>query len=182
MINAPKKKILSGAKAIALVGITAATVECGKLALTALPNVEIVTLLLALYGYVFGWYGVLSAVVFVSIEPLIYGFGTWLPAYFIHWPLVAIVFMLLGKIKLKNRWIITAVALALTFLFGVLTSLIDVGLLTGNFDRFFYRFGVMYARGIVFYAIQIACNAVLFPLCFNFLADKLLLIRKQFFR
>ena len=182
MINAPKKKILSGAKAIALVGITAATVECGKLALTALPNVEIVTLLLALYGYVFGWYGVLSAVVFVSIEPLIYGFGTWLPAYFIHWPLVAIVFMLLGKIKLKNRWIITAVALALTFLFGVLTSLIDVGLLTGNFDRFFYRFGVMYARGIVFYAIQIACNAVLFPLCFNFLADKLFVIRKQFFR
>ena len=182
MINAPKKKILSGAKAIALVGITAATVECGKLALSALPNVEIVTLLLALYGYVFGWYGVLSAVVFVSIEPLVYGFGTWLPAYFIHWPLVAIVFMLLGKIKLKNRWIITAVALALTFLFGVLTSLIDVGLLTGNFDRFFYRFGVMYARGIVFYAIQIACNAVLFPLCFNFLADKLFVIRKQFFR
>ena len=182
MIKAPKKRAISGAKAVALVGITAATVECGKLALTALPNVEIVTLLLALYGYVFGWYGVASAVVFVSIEPLIYGFGTWLPAYFIHWPLVAIVFMLLGRIKLKNRWIITAIAVALTFFFGVLTSIIDVGLFTGNFDRFFYRFGVLYARGIVFYAIQIACNAVLFPLFFNFLADKLSTIRKQFFR
>ena len=182
MKEAPKRRALSGAKAIALVGITAATVECGKLALSALPNIEIVTLLLALYGYVFGWYGVAAAVVFVSIEPLIYGFGTWLPAYFIHWPLVALVFMLLGRLNIKNRWIITAFALVATVLFGVLTSLIDVGLLSGNFDNFFYRFGVYYARGIVFYALQLACNAVVFPLCFRFLVDKLSRIRAQFFR
>ena len=137
--NAPKRRVLSGAKAIALVGITAATVECGKLALAAIPNVEVATLLLALYGYVFGWYGVLSAVVFVSIEPLIYGFGTWVVSYYIYWPLVALVFMILGKIKLKNRWLLTAAALGLTFFFGVSTSLIDVGLLSGNFDNFFYR-------------------------------------------
>ena len=182
MIKAPKRRVLSGAKAIALVGVTAATVECAKLALSALPNVEVVTLLLALYGYVFGWYGVTAAVVFVSIEPLIYGFGTWLPSYFIYWPLVAIVFMLLGKIKLKSRWLITVVAVGLTFLFGILTSLIDVGLLSGNFDNFFYRFGLYYARGIVFYAIQIACNAVLFPCFFLFLADKLSVMRRQFFK
>ena len=182
MISAPKGRALSGAKAIALVGITAATVECGKLALSAIPNVEVVTLLLALYGYVFGWYGVLSAVVFVSIEPIIYGFGTWVVSYYIYWPLVAFVFMLLGKIRLKNRWLLTLAALVLTFFFGVLSSLIDVGLLSGNFDNFIYRFGVYYARGIAFYAIQIACNAVLFPLAFNFLADKLSVMRRQFFK
>jgi len=181
MISAPKGRALSGAKAIALVGVTAATVECGKLVLSALPNIEVVTLLLALYGYVFGWYGVLSALVFVSIEPLIYGFGTWLPAYLIYWPLVALVFMLLGKIKLKNRWLITAVAVGMTFLFGLLTSLIDVGLFSGNFDNFLYRFGVYYARGIPFYAIQIACNAVLFPCFFLFLSDKLAVMRRRFF-
>ena len=178
----PKRRVLSGARAIALVGITAATVECAKLALMALPNVEIVTLLLALYGYVFGWYGVLSAFVFVSIEPLIYGFGTWVVSYYIHWPLVALVFMLLGKMKIKNRWLLTAAALVLTFGFGVLSSLVDVGLLSGNFDRFFYRFGVYYARGIVFYAIQLACNAVLFPLAFGFLAEKLERLKRQFFK
>ncbi len=178
---APKRRVLSGAKAIALVGITAATVECAKLALSALPNIEVVTLLVALYGYVFGWYGVLSAIVFVSIEPIIYGFGTWVVSYYIYWPLVALVFMALGKARLKNRWLLTA-ALGLTFFFGVLTSLVDVGLLSGNFDNFLYRFGVYYARGIVFYAIQLACNAVLFPLAFNFLADKLSRLRGQFFR
>lgn len=182
MINAHKKRAISGARAIALVGITAATVECGKLALAALPNIEIVTLLVALYGYVFGWYGVASAVVFVSIEPLIYGFGTWLPAYFIYWPLVAVVFMLLAKMRVRNRWLLTAAAVVLTVFFGILTSLIDVGLLSGNFDRFFYRFSVYYARGIVFYAIQIACNAVLFPLVFRFLADKLSMMRARFLK
>ncbi len=182
MENAPKRRALSGAKAIALVGITAATVECAKLVLSALPNVEVITLLLALYGYVFGWYGVTAAVVFVSIEPLIYGFGTWVVSYCIYWPLVAFVFMLFGKIRLKNRWLLTVAALGLTFLFGVITSLIDVGLLSGSFDNFFYRFGIYYARGIVFYAIQLACNAVLFPLVFNFLADKLEKIRRQFFK
>lgn len=182
MKSAPKRRVLSGAKAIALVGITAATLECAKLALSAIPNVEVVTLLLALYGYVFGWYGVLSAVVFVSIEPIIYGFGTWVVSYYIYWPLVAMIFMLFGKIRLKNRWLLTAVALVLTFFFGVLSSLVDVGLLSGNFDNFLYRFGVYYARGIVFYAIQLACNAVLFPLAFNFLADKLSRLRAEFFR
>lgn len=182
MISAPKGRALSGAKAIALVGVTAATVECGKLVLSAVPNVEVVTLLLALYGYVFGWYGVLSAVVFVSIEPLIYGFGTWVVSYYIYWPLVALVFMLLGRIKLRNRWLITAVAVGMTFFFGLLTSLIDVGLFSGNFDNFLYRFGVYYARGVVFYAIQIACNAVLFPCFFIFLSEKLSVMRRQFFK
>ena len=61
---------ISPARNIALVGIMAATVECAKLALAFLPNVEVVTLLLALYGYVFGYLGFAAAIVFVSIEPL----------------------------------------------------------------------------------------------------------------
>ena len=178
MIKAPKGRAISGAKAIALVGITAATLECAKLALSALPNIEVVTLLVALYGYVFGWYGLLSAVVFVSIEPLIYGFGTWVVSYYIYWPLLALTFMLLGKIKIKNRWLLTAAALAMTFFFGVLTSLVDVGLLSGNFDNFFYRFGIYYARGAIFYTIQLICNAVIFPLLFKFMAGKLGKIKK----
>lgn len=171
----------SPARAIAFVGISAATVECAKLALAALPNVEVVTLLLALYGYVFGLWGVLSAVVFVSIEPLIYGFGTWVASYVIYWPLVALVFALLGRFCVRGRIKITAVAVLLTVFFGVLSSLIDVGLLSGFFDNFLYRFGIYYARGIIFYAIQIACNAVLFFFLFDFLRDKLLRIKRSFF-
>ena len=174
-----KRKTLSTAKIAALVGICAATLECGKLVLAVIPNFEVVTLLTALYSYVFGWIGVLSAVVFVCIEPLIYGINTWIISYFIYWPLVAVVFMLLRRAKIKNRWILTAAAVGLTVFFGVLTSLIEVGLFSGGFDNFLYRFAIYYARGIVFYAVQIGCNALLFPLLFNYLADKLSIIRQK---
>ena len=56
-------KAMSAAQKVALVGIMAATVECGKLVLAAVPNVEVVTLLLAIYGYAFGWLGILAAAV-----------------------------------------------------------------------------------------------------------------------
>ncbi len=162
---------------VVLVGILTATIECAKLVLSFLPNVEIVTLLCALYGYVFGVWGVLSTVIFVTIEPLIWGIGSWIISYYMYWPLIALVFWLLGGMHVRNRVILTATALALTLWFGVLTALVDVGLFSGSYDRFFYRFGIYYVRGIVFYAIQLACNAVTFPLLFRPLADLLKQLR-----
>ncbi len=164
---------------IALVAIMAATIECGKLALSFLPNIEVVTLLTALYGYCFGYLGVIASVVFVCIEPLIYGFGTWTVTYFLYWPLVALVFMLLARARVRSRWPATLVTVLLTVWFGVLSSLVDIGLFSGNFDRFFYRFSIYYSGGFLFYAIQIATNAVLFPLLFNFLRDRLINIQKH---
>ena len=104
----------------ALVGMMAATIECAKLILAAIPNVEAVSLLIALYSYVFGWAGVLAAFVFVCIEPLIWGMGTWLVSYLIYWPLLALVFVFLGKMRIKNRFAITGVVTLLTFFFGIL--------------------------------------------------------------
>jgi hypothetical protein len=161
------------ALSLALVGIMAGILECSKLILSFIPNVEVVTILSALFGYVFGWIGVLSTVVFVCIEPLIWGFGTWMISYFIYWPLVSLVFLFLSRLRVKNRWLLTLAALILTAFFGVLTSLVDLGLFSGFFDNFIQRFIVYYARGAVFYLIQLICNAVLFPLLFPFLSDKL---------
>ncbi len=158
---------------VVLVGIMAATVECGKLALAFVPNVEIVTLFLALFSYAFGGLGLAAALIFVCIEPLIWGFGTWVVSYFIYWPLVSIVFFVLGRIKLKNRLAVTLIVAVLTFLFGVLSSLIDIGLLSGFFENFFERFLVYYARGLVFYVVHIVSNIIMFFFLFNFLLVKL---------
>ncbi len=173
VMNKGKHYTLSVAKKTALVGIAAATVECGKLALSALPNIEVVTLLCALYGYAFGGLGVLIALVFVCIEPLIYGVGTWLPLYFIYWPLVSFIFMLLGRKKIENRLVLTSFAVVLTVIFGLLSSLIDVGLFSGYFDNFLYRFGIYYIRGLPFYIAQILTNALLFPTVFLPFSKKL---------
>ena len=179
-ISRDKKRRGSAARHIALVGIMAATLECAKLALSFLPNIEVVTLLTALYGYTFGIYGAMAALVFVSIEPIIYGFGTWVVSYYLYWPFVSIVFMILAKIRVKNRFILTGVSLLLTVWFGVLTTLIDIGLFSGFFDNFWYRFGVYYLRGIPFYIAQLVSNAVLFPLLFKYIAKKLELFKRTF--
>lgn len=174
-----KKALASPAKMIAFVGIAAATIECGKLALSFMPNIEVVTLLTALYGYVFGWAGVCAAAVFVCIEPLIYGINSWVITYFIYWPLVAFVFMMLRRARVKNRWILTLTAVGLTVLFGILSSVIDTAVMLGVNEHYFTNLVIYYARGVVFYAVQIACNAVVFPLLFTFLADKLKMIKRN---
>ena len=161
------------ARAVALVGIMAATIECGKLVLSFLPNIEVVTLLCALYGYVFGVYGIIASVIFVLIEPMIYGIGSWIVTYIIYWPLVATVFMLLRKSNETRRLAITLSALGLTMFFGVLSSLVDTAFLLGINENYFANLCIYYARGSVFYLIQLVTNAVVFPTLFPFLPKKL---------
>lgn len=169
-----------GAKKVALIAIMTATIEAGKLALSAIPNVEVVSLLCAVYGYVFGLIGVVSIVLFVGIETLIWGVNTWVLSYLIYWPTVCMIYWLLGRLKVKSRLIITAVIVVLTVFFGVLTSLVDVGLFSGFWDNFWQRFAIYYSRGIVFYVVQIACNAIVFPLLFLPLAKVLTKFKDKF--
>lgn len=178
-MHTDSKNRLSGAKALALVGLMAATVECGKLALSFLPNIEVVTLLLALYGYVFGWYGVSAAVVFVCIEPMIYGFGPWLLTYMIYWPAVAVAFMFLARLRVKKVWVITLLAILLTMSFGIISSVVDVMFYLGINKHYFANLIIYYARGVVFYVVQVACNAVLFLTVFSHLSRKLELLKTR---
>ena len=172
-------KDINTPKLIALVAIMAASVSCAKLALAFLPNVEVVTFLLAIYSYVFGFAGVLATVVFVAVEPLIWGFGAWVITYILYWPSLALVFCLLGKSRKGTKWLSTGIAVAATLLFGIISSVIDVLFLTGITPYFFRNFALFYARGLTFYAIQLVCNAVLFFSLFEFIAKKLDKIKKQ---
>lgn len=171
------KKIKFNTTAVALVGIMTATIECGKLVLSFLPNIEVVTLLCALYGYVFGWLGVAAAFVFVCIEPLIYGIGGWVITYALYWPAVAIIFAFLGRKKIKKRVALAAVAVGLTVLFGVLSSFVDAAFYLGINKYFLKNFCLYYVRGIGFYIVQILCNATVFMTLFSLLSDKLLRIK-----
>ena len=75
----------------------------------------------------------------------------------------------------KKHWDIV------TYLFfGVLTSLVDVGLFMGAFDNFWQRFGIMYARGIPFFATHVVSNFALFLLCYKPLCKALTKTKKQF--
>ncbi|MBQ2794206.1 MAG: hypothetical protein IJF05_05880 [Clostridia bacterium] len=172
-----EKRNNSFVRAVCRIGLMAAAIECAKLVLASLPNIEVVTLFIAVFSFVFGWEGLVATVIFVAIEPLIWGFGTWLISYLIYWPLVAVVFWLLGRLTFRRvlvkAAVATALAVLLTVFFGVLTSLVDIGLFSGRFDNFFARFAVYYARGAVFYLLQIGTNAVVFPILFHSMTTKL---------
>ena len=172
-----KSKAKYNAALIAVSAMFAALLVGGKETLAVLPNIEAVTLLVALCAYVWGAIVVFPAVnVFIVVDMAIWGVNTWIISYFIHWNTVAIVFWLLGKISFKHKavevTVATLAAAVLTTLFGVLTSAVDtlVGF-TGkgffvDFDDFFVRFAVMYVRGGSFYITQIVCNVVLFATAF----------------
>ena len=161
-----KPVITLSAKKIALVAVMTATIEGVKLALTALPNVEAVTLLCAAYGYIFGPLGLLATSLFVVIETFIYPIHTWVIYYMIHWNAVCFVFWMLGRANVKNRFLLTAVAVLQTAFFGVETTFIDTLVLSGSAGSFWTKFSAMYVRGIMFYVVQVVCNLILFPITF----------------
>lgn len=166
MVKSSVRRAKFSALQIAYIAVCAATVTAGKLALAAIPNVEIVSLLLAAYGYVFGGAGVLAAFVFCGVEVLIWGAGSWVALYFIYWPALTLLFAVAGRLKIRRRLVLTAAACVMTVLFGVLSSLIDTGLFTGFHENFWQRFAIIYARGASFYITQTVCNAITFTLLF----------------
>lgn len=182
MINNKSKKIITiGAKHIALIAVMTATIEAGKLALSAIPNVEVVTLLCAVYGYVFGPIGVISVSLFVVVETLVWGINTWVLTYIIHWNVICLVFWMLRILKVKNRWLLTLAAVVLVALFGVLSTTIDIIIFSGINGQFFAKWTAMYVRGIWFYVVEIACNAILFPSVFPLLTKFLFKWKEKFF-
>ncbi len=171
----PKTKYT--AALIAVSAMYAALLVGGKEALAALPNIEVVTLLVAVCAYVWGPAVVFPAVnVFIAVDMAIWGVNTWIISYFIHWNTVALGFWLLSKIRFRHRAaqvvVVDCAAVTLTALFGVLTSFVDVlvGYTGEGFfvdaENLFARFAAMYAAGVSFFVTQMVCNAVLFAVAF----------------
>lgn len=141
------------------------------------PNVEVVTLLIALCAYCWGIGVALPAVnAFILCDCLIYGVGTWVISYVIHWNTVAVIFGLIGRRNdgKVNVFGVTAVAVMLTIIFGVTTSAVDTAIgyvphrgFYGYWENFLQRFVVMYVAGVWFYVTQVVCNAVLFAVVFR---------------
>lgn len=176
--EASKKKF--NRKSAALVAVSAmyaALLVGGKEALAALPNIEVVTLLVALCAFTWGLAVVLPAVnVFIAVDMAIWGINTWIFSYLIYWNLVAVCFWALGHVRFKHKAVqvvcATAFAVVLTMFFGVLTTTVDtlVGF-TGrgffvDFDDAFTRFAALYVTGVPFFVTHVVCNLVLFAVAF----------------
>lgn len=75
---------------ITLIGMMVAVMEVSKLALSFLPNIELVSFWIILFTLFFGWRILFAIPAFVLIEGLIYGINIWWVSYLYAWPLLAI--------------------------------------------------------------------------------------------
>lgn len=144
--------------------VLTAALTGGKLALSFLPNIEIVTLLFIVYALTFGWRRtMIICLVFVLLECFIWGFGWWMPIYLIYWPLMVSVISLLPKFKFRIPAAVIS-GIALTAFFGVLSTAVEIGMLGGLGASFWQYFYYRYISGIPFFVTHIISNAVILPL------------------
>lgn len=106
---------------IARMGMMAAVLEAAKYALSFLPNVELVTLLIILYTLCFGKKVLPVIAVFVLLEGCLYGFGLWWVMYLYTWPLLAGATYLLRR--QRSAWVFSVLAGAFGLMYGALCSI-----------------------------------------------------------
>ena len=104
-------------KEIVLIAILSASLTVGKLALSFIPNVEIVTLLFICYTLSLGIRRTLFiSVIFTITDILIWGFSTWVLGYFIAWPaLIIITNLFKNKIRTEYGYAILSGLFGFTF-------------------------------------------------------------------
>lgn len=143
------------AKDITLIALLSASLTAGKMVLSFIPNVEIVSFLFIIYTTLFGFKRTFAtAFIFSTTEIFIYGFGTWLLGYYIIWPTLIILAYLIGKTaKTEYGFAILSGAFGLSF-----------GMFFALFESVFY--GIEYAipywvRGIPFDIVHGVSNFIL---------------------
>lgn len=152
------KKTLS-VREIALFGVLAALTFGAKFAMSALPNIEPVTLFLMVFGAVYGCKSLFIVYVYVMAEILFFGLGMWNFNYLYIWVIPAALGELLRKMKNPLLWAFVAGLFGLTF--GALCAPVD--LVIGGMS-----FAVSkWISGIPFDAAHCAGNFVLTLLLFT---------------
>ena len=100
MVNSGlKQKKLSLSKEIAYIAVTCALLLGGQFVFSFVVGVEVVTIILVCFSFVFGARrGVICAVAFTLLRCFLFGFyPTVILLYLVYYPLLALVFGLLGK-------------------------------------------------------------------------------------
>ena len=95
-----------------------------QVAMSFLPNIEPVSLLVILFAVTFGWKALYPVYLFAVLEMLFYPMGTWGICYLYVWPILAMAAILLRKMDDSLSWAVLSAAFGL--LFGALCGIVDI--------------------------------------------------------
>jgi len=170
--NQPQKKPLS-VKDIVIIGMMTAALVTVHVALSFLPNIELITLLIIVFTLVFGWRTLFVIFAFIFVEGLIYGFGLWWFSWLYIWPVLFAIAMLFKKCRSVFFWAMFACIFGLCF--GALSAIQTV-VISGLYA------GVAYwIQGIPFDIVHGISNFILTLLLFYPLYFVMNKVYRQFF-
>ena len=104
----------------AVLALFAALMVAFQVALSVLPNIELVSLLVILLTHRMGLKSLWSIYAFAIVEALLYPSGTWIISYFYVWTVLAVVVTIIRKNG--NALLYAIVAAFFGILFGMLCS------------------------------------------------------------
>ena len=106
-----------------LFGILGAMTFAMKVVMAALPNIEPVSLCILVYGAVFGYKALYPTYVYVAMEILYFGLGTWNICYLYIWAILVLAAIFLREMKQPLGWALISGIYGL--LFGALCAIVD---------------------------------------------------------
>ena len=108
---------------LVLFGVLGALTFAMKLTMAGLPNIEPVTLCLLVYGAVFGYKALYPCYIYVTMEILCFGIGTWNFCYLYIWAIPVIAGFTLRNLRHSLGWAMVSGVFGL--LFGALCGIVD---------------------------------------------------------
>ena len=109
---------------VVLFGVLGALTFAAKFVMSGLPNIEPVSLMVMLFAVTFGWKALYPTYLYVAMEVLFYGINTWNIYYLYVWGILAVLAIVLRKMRDPLGWAILSGAFGL--LFGALCGVADI--------------------------------------------------------
>ena len=116
---------------IALFGVLGALTFGLKVAMSMLPNIEPVSLMVMLFAVVFGWKGLYPVYLYVMMEILYWGINLWNLNYLYVWAILFVLALLLKRMQHPIWWAVLAGLFGISF--GLLCSPVYM-FMGGNFS------------------------------------------------
>ena len=136
-----RKPILT-LRQIALFGVLGALTFGAKVAMSGLPNIEPVSLMVMLFAAVFGWKCLYPVYLYVLMEVMLYGINLWNINYLYIWAVLALAALAMRRLRHPLWWALLSGTFGMAF--GLLCS--PVYMAIGGFD-----YGIRWWQaGIVF--------------------------------
>lgn len=113
----------SNIRELILFGMLGAMTFAMKLVMAPLPNIEPVSLTLLVYAVVFGYKALYPTYVYVTMEILYFGLGTWNFCYLYIWAILVVAGVLCRGMRQSLGWALVSGVFGL--LFGALCAIVD---------------------------------------------------------